>query len=498
MTTDPTRLSLDRLADLPADVARPDYRRGRAPAVGIVHLGIGAFHRAHQAVFTDRVLAAGGGAWGICGVSLRSPDTRDALAPQDGLYTVATRSAEGETLRVVGSVVDLAVAPEAPEAVLRRMSDPRTRVVSLTVTEKGYCRLPASGDLDEDDPAVRRDLAAPGRPTTAIGFVVEALARRRAAGVAPFTLVSCDNLPANGKALRQVVRRFAELRNSALGAFVGEEVAFPSTMVDRIVPATTDADRAAVSARLGSLDAWPVVTEPFSQWVLEDDFRAGRPAWEDAGAVFVADVRPYEEMKLRLLNASHSALAYLGGLAGHETVADAMAAPGFAAFLEAAMAEELAPTLQPLPGIDLSAYRAALIARFRNPAVRHRLAQIATDGSQKLPQRILAPVRRRLADGLPFDRLALAIAAWMRAMAGRDDAGRPFVFADPLAERIRAAVGEATAPRAVLAAFLRIEAVFGTDLPASADFVETVGAALERLAAVGAATAVREGTAGRG
>ena len=326
-----SRLSNETLKQLPDTIAKPGYDRA-AVTVGIVHLGIGAFHRAHQAVFTDDVLSRDP-SWGICGVSLRSAETRDALAPQDGLYTLKVQDGGGEALRVIGSVVETLVAPENPQAVLARMADPATRIVSLTVTEKGYCHNPATGMLDEDHPDVRHDLQNPQTPKSAIGFIVEALAQRRAAGVAAFTLLSCDNLPSNGHVLKRAVNRFAALRDPDLAAFVAD-VAAPSTMIDRIVPATTDADRVAIAVALGVDDAWPVVTEPFRQWVVEDHFPLGRPEWEEAGAVFVPEVSAFETMKLRLLNGSHSTLAYLGFLAGAETVADAMTLPGMQPLIE--------------------------------------------------------------------------------------------------------------------------------------------------------------------
>ncbi len=481
------RLSNATLAGLPATVARPAYDR-RGVGIGIVHLGIGAFHRAHQAAYTDAVLAHDP-AWGISGVSLRSPETRDALAPQDGLYTLAVRDDERQTLRIVGSVVELLVAPENPQAVLARMADPAVRIVSLTVTEKGYCHKPATGELDEAHPDIVHDLAHPERPRSAPGFIVEALARRRAAGAPPFTLLSCDNLPTNGSVLKRIVTRLAALRDEALGAWVAT-IASPSTMVDRIVPATTDADRIAVAAALAAEDRWPVMTEPFSQWVIEDDFPAGRPAWEKAGAVFTTDVAAFEAMKLRLLNGSHSTLAYLGYLAGAETVAEAMALPGMEALVAGMMAEEIAPTLPPLPGLDLAAYRAALLSRFRNRALRHRTWQIAMDGSQKLPQHLLGTIRDRLAAGAPFQRLALGVAAWMRYVQGVDEAGKAIDMRDPLAGRIAALLAPLDAPEDRGAALLGIGEIFGEDLPADQVFREAVLAALTGLTDRGAAAAV--------
>lgn len=453
------RLADATMADLPAAVLRPAYDRGLLQT-GIVHLGIGAFHRAHQAAYTDTVLGNGDLRWGIVGASLRSAETRDALAPQDWLYTVAARDGEGERLRVIGSSAGLLVAPEDPGVLLDTMARPEVKIVSLTVTEKGYCHAPATGRLDEAHADIRHDLASPDKPRSAVGFIVEAIARRRAAGLAPFTLLSCDNLPANGRTLKRVITRFAELRDPDLGRFVAGETACPSTMVDRIVPATTDADRAAIRDRLGLADEWPIVTEPFSQWVIEDDFPAGRPRWEEAGATFVTDVDAYELMKLRLLNGSHSMIAYLGYLAGHETVSDAVAAPGFAQFVQRLMDEEVTPTLPVLPAVDLEAYKAELMQRFRNPALRHRTWQIAMDGSQKLPQRLLNTIRDRLKERAPFPRLALGVAAWMRYAAGTDEKGARIDVRDPLAETIRRQAEGAASASELMSVFLRLDQVF--------------------------------------
>ena len=484
------RLGSDRLAALPADMARPGYDRG-ALVTGIVHLGIGAFHRAHQAVYTEDALNRAFGPWGICGVSLRSPDTRDALAPQGCLYSVAVRGADAERLRVVGSVTEVLVAPEAPEAVLERLTRPTVRVVTLTVTEKGYCHDPATGALNEEHAGIRHDVATPHRPQTAPGFLVEALDRRRRAGLAPFTVLSCDNLPSNGDTLAGIVRRFASLRDPELGRWVTDHVAFPNSMVDRIVPATTDDDRAAVARRLGCADAWPVMTEPFTQWVIEDRFPAGRPAWEREGAELVADVHPYELMKLRLLNGSHSTLAYLGFLAGYQTVAEAIADPAYALMIRRLMDEEVTPTLAVPLGADLGRYKAALLERFANPALKHRTWQIAMDGSQKLPQRLLGTIRDRLAAGAPFARLALGVAAWMRYVTGRDERGQPIDVRDPLAERLARIAAQAGSDAAALApALLSVREVFGDDLPRNPVFATAVTEALRRLLDVGARRSV--------
>jgi fructuronate reductase len=485
------RLSDATLPALPAAVARPRYdRAGVTP--GILHLGLGAFHRAHQAAMTEAVLNAGARDWGITAASLRSPDTRDALAPQDGLYALSTRSDAAEALQVVGALRGLHVAPENPAALLRAMADPRIRIVSLTVTEKGYCHDPASGTLDEAHPDIRHDLAHPGAPRSAPGFLLEALRLRREAGTRPFAVLCCDNLPANGQKVRRVVARLGALRDPALGAWIEGEVAFPCTMVDRIVPATTAEDRARIAAALGQDDAWPVMCEPFVQFVIEDHFPLGRPDWAMAGAAFARDVAPFELMKLRLLNGAHSALAYLGHLAGHETVAEAANDPLFADYLRALWAE-IAPSVPPPPGIDLGQYTASLLARFRNRALRHRTWQIAMDGSQKLPQRLLAPLRAALAEGRPAPCLTLAIAGWMRFLLGADERGAPIDLRDPMLPVLRDACAPGMEePRLVAQRLLRIAAVFGDDLPARAGLQAALADTLEALVRQGIRHTLRE------
>jgi fructuronate reductase len=487
--TAPPRLNAERLGSLPAAVVRPRYDR-TAVTCGIVHLGIGAFHRAHQAVYTEDVLDAGDHRWGILGASLRSPDTRDALTPQDSLYTIAVRDSGHEMLRVVGSILDVMVGPEDPAALIARMSDPAVAIVSLTVTEKGYCHDPATGRLDEKHPDVVHDLANPEAPRSALGYLAAAIARRRAAGVSPFTVMSCDNLPANGRTAKRILTRFAELVSPELGRHVAEDIAFPDTMVDRIVPATTDADRTHVGQVLGLADAWPVITEPFTQWVIEDHFVAGRPAWETAGATLVSDVAPYEAMKLRLLNGSHSAIAYLGYLASHETVADAMADPAIAAYV-AALMEDTTVTLTLPAGADVAGYKASLIDRFRNTALKHRTWQIAMDGSQKLPQRLLGTIRDRLDRGLPIARHALAVAAWMRYATGTDERGNPIDVRDPLAGDFAGIAREAGPVAERLApALMGVRVVFGEDLAGDERFRTAVTQALGELYAKGAKATV--------
>lgn len=483
------RLSNASLARLPGHVRRPGYDRAQVTP-GIVHLGLGAFHRAHQAVVIDDLLAAGTTNWGIVGASLRSSDTHHALAPQDCLYTVAIQSGAGTEHRVVGSIVKTEVARANPAHLIARMADPATRIVSLTITEKGYCHTPQSGELDERHPDIVHDLNNPDAPRSAAGFIVAALSRRKAAGAAPFTVLCCDNLPANGQTVGRIVKRYASLRSPELGKWIAGEVAFPSTMVDRIVPETTDADRTEVSSALGMTDAWPVVTEPFTQWIVEDRFPAGRPDLAAAGVHLVSDVTPFEHMKLRLLNASHSALAYLGYLAGYETIAATMADSRFAAFARQLM-QEAAVTLTMPAGTDPAVYSATLLKRFSNPALHHHNAQIAMDGSQKLPQRLLGAVRDRLMRGLPIETHALALAGWMRFVTGADEQGREIDVRDPIASEL-AAIAQRTGPVAdrLAPALLDVSSVFGA-LGNDPRLRIAVTDALARLYEVGASRAVQ-------
>ncbi len=478
------RLGRAQLDRLPQTIGRPAYDRARVTP-GIVHLGLGAFHRAHQAVVIDDCLGAGATHWGIIGASLRSPGTRDALAPQDHLYTIAVRAAEGTQHRVIGALLGSEVARENPARLIATMTDPAIRIVSLTVTEKGYCHTPQTGDLDERHPDVVHDLNNPDAPRSAPGFIVAALARRRAQGLAPFTVLCCDNLAANGHTVQRIVTQFAALRSKDLGRWIAETVAFPCTMVDRIVPETTDADRASVAAALGMDDAWPVMTEPFTQWVVEDRFCAGRPDLAAAGVELVSDVKPFELMKLRLLNASHSALAYLGYLAGYETIADTMQDPHFAR-LAAQVMEDAAVTLTMPAGTDLAAYRASLLDRFANPALRHRTWQIAMDGSQKLPQRLLGTIEDRLRHGLPIETHALAVAGWMRYVTATDEQGGSIDVRDPLAGELAAIARDAGPIAERLApALLGVGKVFGA-LGTDPRLRDAVTAALGRLYAMGA------------
>ena len=459
-----------------------------APKVGIVHLGLGAFFRAHGALYTTDV--DGAGEWGILGVSLRRPDQRDRLAPQGFAYTAVEMRPEGPEARHVEQVVGVLVAPEEPEAVLAAMADPAVRVVTLTVTEKGYGHRPSDGSLDRANADITHDIMNPREPRSAPGFLVEALHRRREAGVPPFTVLSCDNLPDNGRTARGVAVALARENDVALADWIEAQVPFPSSMVDRIVPATSEDDLATVERLTGCHDASPVMHEPFRQWVVEDRFAHGCPAWERAGAQMVADVAPFEAMKLRCLNGTHSALAYLGYLAGQETIAETVAAPGFEGLLRRLWSEEIVPSLEPPEGTDLGAYTVELLGRYRNPAIRHRTWQIAMDGSQKLPQRILGTVADNLADGRPIEGLALAVAAWIAYASGRDERGKAIDVRDPLAERLAGIASRHDDPAARAVAFLEVAEVFPPGLAANERFRDAVREAATGLARDGAAARV--------
>jgi mannitol 2-dehydrogenase len=414
-------------------VSVPTYERSHV-TTGIVHLGVGAFHRSHQAMYVDRLLEQGAAQdWGICGVGVLPSDRRmaDVMAAQDGLYTLVVKHSDGSAeARVIGSMTEYLFAPEDPEAVVEKMTAATTRMVSLTVTEGGYNFSPTTGEFDAEEAGVAADLRPGAAPRTAFGLITEALVRRRDRGLAPFTVVSCDNIQHNGEVAQRSFAAFAALRDPDLGAWVSREVAFPNSMVDRITPATTDDDRAEVAARFGVEDGWPVVCEPFVQWVLEDRFGLGRPPLQDAGVQVVDDVEPYERMKLRLLNASHQALCYFARLAGYRLVHDAAQDPLFRRFLLDYMEEEGTPTLLPVPGIDLADYRQAVVDRCSNAGIRDTVARLAFDGSERLPKWLLPVVRDNLATGGEVRRSAAVVAAWARYCEGVDEEGAPIDVVD--------------------------------------------------------------------
>ena len=468
-----TTLGKSTLNALPAGIRRPDYAID-AIGTGILHLGLGAFHRAHQAVYTDDILAADP-RWGICGVSLKTPRATESLAAQDGLYTLLTRSGTGIEPRVIGSVRETLFAGADRAGLIARFADPQIMVVTATVTEKGYCHDPATGTLNFVHPDIVHDLAHPAAPESAVGIVVAGLAARRAADAGPLTFVCCDNLPHNGRLVEGLVLALAERRDPALAKWIRANVAFPCSMVDRIVPAVTAADVADAERLLGMHDAAPVAAEPFGQWIIEDRFAGARPPWDAAGAQFVDDVEPFEWMKLRLLNGSHSTLAYLGFMLGHDFVWQASRDADLALLVERQMATEIVPTLTPPPGIDLQVYCGQLMARFRNSALPHRTRQIAMDGSQKLPQRLLGTVRDRMRAGASWRHLALAVAAWIRYASGTNERGERIDVQDPLATTFGEIVRDAQGDSGAIAdGFLDLKSVFGSDLTAHHAFREVV------------------------
>lgn len=475
-----TVLDNQHLAALNAAVASPRYPR-QALTPGIVHIGVGGFHRAHQAMYVDDLMNRGEALdWGIVGVGVMPGDRRmqQVLAAQDHLYTLMVKHPDGHLEpRVIGSMIDYLFAPDDPEAVIERMADPAIRIVSLTVTEGGYNFHPVTGAFDLDNPDVRHDLANPSAPTTSFGLVTEALARRRARGHGPFTLMSCDNIQGNGEVARRMFTAYARARDPELGAWVASEVPFPNAMVDRITPVTTPVDIDELAARFGVEDAWPVVCEPFTQWVLEDRFVAGRPPFEAVGVQLVEDVEPYELMKLRLLNASHQALCYFGYLAGYRYAHEVCRDPLFVDFLLAYMRHEGSPTLPPVPGVDLEQYRTTLIERFANPQIKDTLARLCAESSDRIPKWLLPVIREQLARGGEIHRAVAVVASWARYAEGVDEQGAPIAVVDRLkGELMRIAAGNREHP----AAFIENRELFG-DLAEEARFREAYLATLASL-----------------
>lgn len=462
---------LSSASALPASVRRPSYDRAKLKP-GIVHIGLGAFHRAHQAVYTQRALEAAFGPWGIVAVNLRSADPVNALEAQDGLYSVITRSEDGDQCEIVGATVEWICAARDRGRVLARLADPDIRIVTLTVSEKAYGLFPATGGLDRAHPAVAADLLEPKAPVGVLGFIVQGLALRHAAGLKPFTVLCCDNLPANGKVVRRLVLEMAESRSPELAAWIAREGAFPCSMVDRIVPAPSEATRTRAERLLGVTDALAVETEPFLQWVIEDDFVAGRPCWEAGGAIFAENVEPYEKMKLRLLNGSHTLLAHLGILAGLEYVREVMAVAHLAEKARAHM-EEVAKTLDPVPGIDLHAYINELLARFSNPTIDHRTLQIALDTTQKLPQRLFSPAIDALAKGDNGSATAYAVGTWMAALQKRGDCEDPRRNELLRAAAVMATTADPSAP------FFEIPGLFPPELINARAWRDSVNRAIE-------------------
>lgn len=476
------------LAQLPATVTGPAYARDTL-VPSIVHIGVGGFYRAHQAVYLDDLLALPGHAqWGYCGVGLLPSDAamRDAMQSQDGLYTVVERSAAGDVARVIGCVGEYLYAPDDPAAVLEKLAAPSTLIVSLTITEGGYYVNQGTGEFDATHPDIVYELAHPQAPRCSFGYLLAALSLRRQRGLPPFTILSCDNLQHNGDVTRTMLLAFAALRDAELAQWLATHCSFPNSMVDRITPATTDEHRALVRDSFGIIDAWPVVCEPFRQWVIEDAFPHGRPAWELVGAQMTHDVLPYEKMKLRLLNASHQALCYIGMLLGYTYAHEAMNDAGIRALVRRMMDDEVTPLLDTVQGVDLEQYKATLIERFSNPAVRDQLARIGTEGSARIPKFVLPSVREALAQSRAIKLLGFTVACWFRYLEGHDEQGNALPLNDPYAERLRALALQGGADAAPL---LSLRELFG-ELSESPVFVAAVTQGLASLYTQGARTAL--------
>ncbi|WP_296228722.1 fructuronate reductase [uncultured Enterobacter sp.] len=476
---------------LPARVQQPRYDRQQLRS-RIVHFGFGAFHRAHQALLTNRVLNEKGGDWGICEISLFSGDVlMSQLRAQDHLFTVLEKGAEGNQAIVVGAVHECLNAKlDSLAAIIEKFCEPQVAIVSLTITEKGYCIDPATGKLDMHNTRILHDLENPTEPHSAPGILVEALHRRRERGLTPFTVLSCDNIPDNGHVVKNAVLGMAQKRSAELAGWIDTHVSFPGTMVDRIVPAATEASLAEITRELGVEDPCAISCEPFIQWVVEDNFVAGRPEWEAAGVQMVKDVLPWEQMKLRMLNGSHSFLAYLGYLAGYAHINECMEDASFREAARRLMLNEQAPTLR-ITDVDLTAYADSLIDRFANPALQHRTWQIAMDGSQKLPQRMLDGIRVHLERNSTWPLLALGVAGWIRYVSGTDERGDEIDVRDPLIDKIQSIVKSSSEADRVNA-LLTLSEVFGQDLPHNSVFVNAVNEAYQRLTRSGARQAVIE------
>ncbi|WP_417561556.1 fructuronate reductase [Marinomonas sp.] len=476
---------------LNSDISQPQYDRNKLTS-RIVHLGFGAFHRAHQALFTNEMLDKTGSDWGICEVNLfGGEDLIESLRSQNHLYTVAEKGAEKTDVKVIGSVTE-SLHPELDgiQTVLDKMAEPQVAIVSMTITEKGYCADPATGKLDKNNPLVLADLKTPQTPKSALGFIVQALKLRRDRGLTPFTVMSCDNVQENGHVAKAAILEFAQLLDPEFRDWIETNVTFPCTMVDRIVPAATEETLTEISDLLGCDDPCGIACEPFRQWVIEDNFVAGRPDWDIAGAEFVEDVVPYEEMKLRMLNGSHSFLAYLGYLGGYEHISDTMTDEGYRRAAFNMMMKAQAPSLNMPEGTDLHSYATLLIDRFTNPSLKHRTWQIAMDGSQKIPQRMGGSLKYHLANGSDFSLIATAIAGWMRYVSGIDEAQNPIDVRDPMVEQLRAICDRHGLNVSVVRALLSVEAIFPPELGQNTLVIEAVSRAYQSLVDNGARATV--------
>jgi mannitol 2-dehydrogenase/xylulokinase len=479
------KLNKPNLSQLGPDIALPGYSSARI-SQGIAHIGVGGFHRAHQAFYTDALMNTGEGLdWAICGIGLRPEDrgVRDALAGQDYLYTLYELGDTPDTeTRIIGSISGMLLAEDGAQALIDKLASPQIRIVSLTITEGGYCIDDSNGQFMAHLPQIRHDLDHPDQPTTVFGFLCAALARRRAAGTPAFTLMSCDNLPHNGAVTRKALLAFTALRDAELHDWIERHVSFPNAMVDRITPMTSAAHRLQLADDKHIDDAWPVVCEPFVQWVLEDKFVNGRPAWEKVGVQFTDDVTPYEEMKIKLLNGSHLALTYLGFLKGYRYVHETMNDPLFVRYIRAYMDLDVTPQLASVPGIDLEGYKDTLIERFSNQAIADQLERVCSDGSSKFPKFTVPTINRLIGDNAGLERASLVVAAWALYLKGVDETGVTYRIPDPRAEFCQALVADDVL---ITQRLLEVEEIFGLAIPQSAEFVAAFEQNLNNLRELG-------------
>ncbi|MEL7329897.1 MAG: mannitol dehydrogenase family protein [Cyanobacteria bacterium J06559_1] len=498
------RLSEAAIASVPEQLSQvhlPRYDRAKVTN-GIVHIGVGGFHRSHQALYIDSYIEqqmiaqlqaqSPESPWGICGVGLLKYDEKMKLAlqSQDCLYTLIERSSTEDTARVIGSITDYLLAPDNPQAVIDKLTDEACRIVTLTITEGGYYVIEGTGEFDAEHANIQHDLQQPEQPVSVYGFLTAALKQRRQRGLPPFTVLSCDNVQGNGHLTRKMLTAFARLQDLGLGEWIAENVTFPNSMVDRITPATTPADIQLVSDQFSIDDAWPVVAEPFIQWVVEDKFCAGRPDWESVGVQMTDDVHPYEMMKLRLLNASHSLLGLVGSLLGYTYTSEAMSDPLVRRVI-AQLMDEVTPTLPSLPEVSISDYKKTLMERFSNPKVRDQLSRLCLNSSDKLPKFVLSSLRDKLEQGGAIECLSFTIAVWFRYLEGTDDQGQSIPINDPMAAVLSE---KATAGQADPTPLLGVTEVFG-NLPAAAGFTEAVTESLQQLYALGTKETLKKVTA---
>ena len=483
------RLSQALLAESSEQLKRvrlPRYNRAKVTNV-IVHIGVGGFHRSHQALYIDNYIEKQSeqkseSRWGICGVGLLKYDEKmqAALQSQDCLYTLVERSSKEDTARVIGAITEYLLAPENPQAVIDKLADESCQIVTLTITEGGYYVIEGTGGFDAKHANIQHDLQHPNQPVSVYGYLTAALKQRRQKSLPPFTVLSCDNVQGNGNLAGKMLTAFAKLQDPDLGQWIADNVAFPNSMVDRITPATTPADIQMVRDQFGIEDAWPVVAEPFTQWVVEDNFCAGRPDWELVGVQMTDDVHPYEMMKLRLLNASHSLLGFLGSLLGYTYTSEAMDDELIRRAI-AQLMDEVTPTLPALPNIDLDDYKQTLIERFSNPKVRDQLSRLCLNSSDKLPKFVLGSLRDKLEQGGSIEYLSFTIAAWFRYLSGADEQGHPLPVDDPMAATLKE---KASAGKDNPMPLLNIETIFG-NLSDSSVFMTAVIHHLQQLYSLG-------------